>query len=561
MFAFLRALAAVVRSNRKGFVFFCIVVFVVTVAGAILSLQISSASWFCSSCHYMDPYIEAWKTSKHSDVPCAKCHYPVGDFIGELNAKIAASAYTIKYLTGTFTGAPQAEVHDANCLQEGCHEARLLDEKEGGEPVVYKENIKFSHKEHLKELRRGKQLRCTTCHSQIVQGEHIDVTESVCFTCHFKDAELGKDTADCNLCHGAPEKVVVHEGLEFDHQPYQDRNVPCQECHKMVVSGQGKVAEHMCVTCHMAPLDKKKAEDPVFVHHNHVTEHKVECFVCHDPIEHGKVALSHAFESPCESCHGAAVHDLQKKMLAGMGGKGTEDCPSTMYQTKIGCNACHAKPDSDQAIAMGAMPSAQAKLCQECHGKGYDGMFEGWEWAFEGYTERLGKLRERAKQKLTAAADDLEDFELKEAKEYFAKADADLTFVERGKGAHNVPYAKKMLFAAQEALEECLYAVDEDYVSTNALGMLEYHLQPGCLYACHTGIERVVKAKYEDREFEHAKHVTEHEIKCVQCHADERDYRKAHGKVEMDLKSPLCQDCHEKEKDKLQEKAKTEPAE
>ena len=185
----------------------------------------------------------------------------------------------------------------------------------------------------------------------------------------------------------------------------------------MVVSGRGQVAEHMCVTCHMAPLDKQKAEDPAFVHSNHVTDHKVECFVCHDPIAHGKVALEHSHDSPCESCHGTAVHDLQKQMLAGLGAKGAEDCPSQMYQTKIGCNACHTKPESDQAVAMGAMPEAEANHCKQCHGTGYDGMFDGWKWAFHGYTERLAKLRDRAKKGLVAAADELEDYELKEAQE------------------------------------------------------------------------------------------------------------------------------------------------
>ena len=36
---------------------------------------------------------------------------------------------------------------------------------------------------------RGRQFRCTRCHSQIVVGTHIEVTESTCFLCHFRGAK------------------------------------------------------------------------------------------------------------------------------------------------------------------------------------------------------------------------------------------------------------------------------------------------------------------------------------------------------------------------------------
>ena len=74
-------------------------------------------------------------------------------------------------------------LHDALPIS-GCHETRLLQGK-----VKFK-RFYFDHKPHLTELRRGKKLRCTSCHSQIVQGDHMKVTESTCFLCHFK--EIGR---------------------------------------------------------------------------------------------------------------------------------------------------------------------------------------------------------------------------------------------------------------------------------------------------------------------------------------------------------------------------------
>ena len=40
--------------------------------------------------------------------------------------------------------------------------------------------IRFDHRHHLLGDRRGMQLRCTSCHSQIVQGDHLTVTTGTC---------------------------------------------------------------------------------------------------------------------------------------------------------------------------------------------------------------------------------------------------------------------------------------------------------------------------------------------------------------------------------------------
>ena len=40
----------------------------------------------CVVCHYMDPYYAQWKTSRHSGVPCIKCHSfsPVANTVNTL---------------------------------------------------------------------------------------------------------------------------------------------------------------------------------------------------------------------------------------------------------------------------------------------------------------------------------------------------------------------------------------------------------------------------------------------------------------------------------------------
>jgi hypothetical protein len=61
-------------------------------------------------------------------------------------------------------------------MRSGCHNVRLL---EG--PVAFGQ-IDFDHRHHLLESRRGRRLRCTSCHAQVEQGHHLSVDKSVCFT-------------------------------------------------------------------------------------------------------------------------------------------------------------------------------------------------------------------------------------------------------------------------------------------------------------------------------------------------------------------------------------------
>ena len=97
----------------------------------------------------------------------------------------------LKYVTATRARGPSAEIPDASCLRSGCHETRLLSGR------VDFHGIPFDHTPHLEEGRRGKTLRCTSCHSQIVQGSHMTVTTTTCFLCHFKDQPLNAGLRAC----------------------------------------------------------------------------------------------------------------------------------------------------------------------------------------------------------------------------------------------------------------------------------------------------------------------------------------------------------------------------
>ena len=100
----------------------------------------------CRACHYMDPYVDQWQRSNHSKVTCIKCHSFSPVFI---------TVTTLKYATGLYNPRPRADVRDAACLANGCHEGRI----EKGKTRAG--NVMFDHNDHLTKLKRGEKLRCS----------------------------------------------------------------------------------------------------------------------------------------------------------------------------------------------------------------------------------------------------------------------------------------------------------------------------------------------------------------------------------------------------------------
>ena len=138
-----------------------VVLGVLGVAGTVGFLEYSAQPGFCNNCHNMEPYYESWLKSSHNMVACIKCHYAPG-IKAEAMGKVQAANQVVKYVTRTYSEKPWAEIEDAACTREGCH----LEQRLG---VVSYLGVRFDHAQHLGELRRGKDLRCTSCHSAKVR--------------------------------------------------------------------------------------------------------------------------------------------------------------------------------------------------------------------------------------------------------------------------------------------------------------------------------------------------------------------------------------------------------
>jgi nitrate/TMAO reductase-like tetraheme cytochrome c subunit len=233
----------------------------------------------------MRPYVDAWKVSKHHDVACVECHYPPG-LRDTLWVKFQAISQVAKWATQTYSSKPFAVVEDASCFRSGCHSRAQLESRG---VLTFGRGVRFDHRPHLESAKMGRQLRCTSCHSQIVVRKHFEVATSTCFTCHFKGTKNSRElapVAGCTGCHEVPKGEIRLASIRFSHAQVVQRGVTCEKCHLNVVSGDGEVPRERCLTCHNQPEKLDKYGDRALLHTAHVTDRSISCTRCHTEIMH-----------------------------------------------------------------------------------------------------------------------------------------------------------------------------------------------------------------------------------------------------------------------------------
>lgn len=441
-------------------------------AGSAGFVEYSMQPDFCRSCHIMEPYYQAWHESTHKDVPCVDCHFEPG-LENTLRGKWEASSQAAKYITNTYGSKPHAEIRDASCMRSGCHEKRLLEgsvdwpiQTQRGTEIT----IKFDHTPHLTELRRGKQLRCVSCHSQIVQGQHLVVTLDTCFLCHFKGLKHGRDDetlGGCRSCHDAPAQEIKLASGVFNHADYIDRGVTCENCHVDAVSGDGAVPKQFCWTCHNKPAQIARYGETSMMHEAHISDNKVECSSCHIQIVHHLTAglVSSGSLMPgthssgdwgtCGTCHDMS-HNGPAELYSGVGGRGVPDMPSPMFSAQVDCVACHQQRElaNDVAQVVGQTFIAAQVACDKCHGSHYGGMLDEWRDTIQKHIQSTEQLQQQCAQVMEASVVE-PDKEL-QLQRLVDDADHNLRLVKLGHGVHNVTYATALLNVSTENYQEVL---------------------------------------------------------------------------------------------------------
>ncbi len=478
------------------------------------AVEISSRPKFCGSCHIMTPYYESWKESSHSNVACVECHIPPG-VTAEFRKKYEALSMVTSYFTGTYGTNPWAEIEDAACLR--CHERRLLSGRELFGDVL------FDHTAHLAGLRRGKNLRCTSCHSQIVQGSHIAVTASTCILCHFKGQEADSGTARCTLCHHIPDKTIQHANLTFNHADVGRYGMQCTWCHSRPEGSDGAVPRERCVTCHNEQSHLERFEETDFLHEMHVSEHKVDCMNCHLEIDHvGEPRIEQA-SAACSTCHEKG-HSPQMNLYAGIGGVGVEPMPDPMFLAGVRCEGCHLEIPGVHAETRGASDVS----CMSCHGPSYRGIYLSWKDWLARRSKALEDQIARTSSAIETGSSSL-----------LADARFNLDLVSRGQGIHNVRYAGALLDRAHQDMNS---ARSERGLQSLPLPWKAVPYDSPCL-SCHMGAE-TQSGRVFDRRFAHEPHVMTAGLDCETCHRPHEARNK--GEV-IRFGAAGCESCHHKD--------------
>ncbi len=548
--ALMQAIRGGMKEHKRGLYGLLIIVAGALAMLTVLTYEFTESPTFCGICHDMEPYIESWKSSSHRDVACIQCHYEPG-FLNHLRGKWRDGQLSLAYfITGKHPSKPHAVISDKSCLQDGCHKRENLKNS------IHFKNVIFNHALHLEELRRGKRLRCTTCHAQIVQGTHLTVTETDCFICHFYGKSEGEAlesclscaVGHCTSCHSEPKGDINISGYAFNHKRYIEKGVSCGECHLNVIQGDGHVPPNRCVECHDEPEIIGIKYPSEFIHKNHVTDYKLECYRCHTEIIHhkGEIPTVAHFDSNCSKCHVEEVHLGPREMYKGVGGIGLPSSPSRMYLAKLDCTACHSSMErGEKALYLASYDqSAFEARCVNCHGEGYDGMLRNWQVLIAKAEFETNKAIYTVQSKLYGLdKEKIGMVTLRKAQHLLNEARRNYSFVLLGKAAHNIEYALKLLNVSRNKAQEAMAMISKDYVPS------AYDLKLSCSTLCHNEIGKWL-VPFGEVTFPHDRHGEDNGMDCEACHSPREDHGKTFFKNCSDchhvgsLGRVKCEDCH-----------------
>jgi len=512
-------------------------VVVVLLWGAI---EYTSRPSFCTSCHYMEPYYQAWQTSTHREVTCTDCHFLPG-VENKIKGKFTAISMVANYMTGIYRRSkPWAEIENASCLRAGCHVVESL-----YGTIPFKEKVKFDHEPHLSKPCRGKQLRCTSCHAQIIQGEHISVSSSTCFLCHFKSSKVTAPINRCTQCHDAPVPTENRPTVKYDHTLVKEKEIECQKCHGTMQVGDGAVPKEHCSSCHAEAEKIERYGDVNLIHKYHVTDHKVECQNCHLMIQHKSITRTADIKPDCNNCH-EAEHVEQLTLFLGTSNHSDLRVPNPMFNAGLNCKACHIFHKYEGGVSgLSQSTVANGASCEKCHGKGYAKLFDRWEEIMQQKVDAIGEQIQVARKILSQATASPEA--LRAADKYFEKAVFNYQLVKRGNIVHNIVFSDQLLVEASQDLDSSLATLGID-TTFPQISLYSEMVPPQCKN-CHYGQEEITVEAF-GIQFPHSIHIVEQRLPCSKCHSNYQQ----HGETIISKseclqchhtqESVACEDCH-----------------
>ncbi len=487
------AIGKFVRRKKRLLFTLAIVVVLGYLGVNLLAYSLTYKPEACLVCHIMQPFYDNWKASGHSKVSCVDCHpYRPSTIIFS----------TARYLSGTYQLPLKSHVQDKECIL--CHKPDTI-------KVTSFKGTPFNHLEHIKNVKRGKALHCTSCHYALVQSKsHMEVDQNVCMLCHFFVTPAYYNQ-NCTVCHGEQRKDMKIGEVTFSHNSFMKTGSRCIECHSQTVRGTGEVPDERCRECHIER--KIESRDVTRLHEIHIKKGYITCFKCHQTIEHAKetTKFSRAIELACGDCHGE-LHEHTKDMYMGIGAKGVQDMPSAMYISKIRCNGCHTieKTIHDNKNISTRAWEAKKKACVDCHKEGYDKMAEDWKKGMASFTGALQKIVDDYRKALDQRQG------TKDVLAGWDSIEQNMHLLRNGRGEHNIQYAveigKNIIASVQQGYKKM--GIAQKIAVPDALAKPD-----GVCSFCHATYrpEKEISIKAVNAKFNHQMHV-EMGTECTKCH-------------------------------------------
>jgi nitrate/TMAO reductase-like tetraheme cytochrome c subunit len=459
------------------------------------SVELTSTSWFCNSCHIMNPYYDSWKHGAHKDVECVKCHISPG-VDNFLAAKFNGLGQVVDDVLHRTSMKPSGSVSELACMRSGCHDVEKVKKTNKAEGKYL-----FKHEKHLGLEYKGIKVACATCHSHVKGDNHFEINTAVCVTCHLLESDavanaprpdgkkpslirlavreaapggsaLAKDAPPtaalpeshvklppdgCTSCHKAPEGTIERGGLRITHADYLAYGAKCESCHRGTTATPAPVESAQCYECHNFGIEKVTSTEEMHKVHNE-GRHKIECFSCHGAMHHGPTAQAARLEQfECSKCH-SDQHGVQRRTYLHKDDAPTsrDGIPSVspMFLAHVDCTGCHIKerpvsvrPDSGATVKI-AVPEA----CDACHKPGL-GAEQIPLW--QSTTRRLYKQVELA----LAAADEASNAAQNKATLDEVRGLLQMVRSDGSWGVHNPRYTQQALEQARNKLKSVAGAV------------------------------------------------------------------------------------------------------
>lgn len=442
-----------------------------------VTVELTSQSWFCNSCHIMNPYYASWHTGPHKEVECVRCHIPpgMGNFV---TAKLNGAGQVVDDVLDRTSGKPSAHVPDSSCLRSGCHNIDYIRAKK-----VNNGHFLFDHGKHVGREYKGIEIHCTTCHAHVKGNNHFEVNTNACVTCHLlypqkaaKPVQMASDapasgakvqpavlvqapaaaagkapSSQCRTCHDPPAREIMHNGLKVVHTDFISFGAACESCHSGVTEKPAPIRDEKCFSCHEFGMERMtNVQDMHRVHSS--GKHKVECFSCHGWTLHGPAAQALRLERlDCQGCH-HGQHAIQQNAykvdparLVSAHEPVNAQAVSPMFLAHVACSGCHIKPRAlkSNPLSGATVNVAVPEACDSCHKPGAGDQIAVWQKATKSMYEGIEKMLPAGDRPLDARQQQLVNE---------ARGLLDLVRTDGSWGVHNPKYTQRLLEQAQQKL-------------------------------------------------------------------------------------------------------------